>query len=100
MPCGHTRPPALFEASLGHTQLGLELLRATGAGLIRKQLADATGHSAFLSARLAFFDLGQVAVAEGFLDLAQHVALEAEDHALAAAGVDQYSCRWVIVIKA
>jgi hypothetical protein len=75
---------SLFDASLAHTQLGLQLLRTTGEGPTRRQLAEATSRSALLAGRLAFFDLGQVAMAKRGFDLAQQLAHEAEDHALSA----------------
>lgn len=81
-----TSPAApMFESSLAHTQLGLHMLRNTGAGVIRKQLIDSAAQSALLSARLAFFDLRHIAVAVRCFDFARQLAQEAEDQALTAA---------------
>lgn len=75
----------LFESSFTHAQLGVQLLRDSLSAPLRKQLAASTAHAALLSARLAFFDLGQVAVAERWLDIARCLAQEAEEHPLTAA---------------
>jgi hypothetical protein len=75
---------ALFDASAAHTNLGLYLLRSTAGGA-RSQLARSVAESALLSGRLAFFDLAELSAAQSFLNAAQALAQEAEDHALAAA---------------
>ncbi|MFI6161688.1 multiprotein-bridging factor 1 family protein [Micromonospora haikouensis] len=74
----------LYEAAYAHTQLGIGLLRAA-TGTDRTGLAGALAESALLTARLAFFDLSQPAVAERCYDVALTATREAGDHALAAA---------------
>jgi transcriptional regulator with XRE-family HTH domain len=74
----------LYEAAYAHTQLGIGLLRAAG-GNTRSTLATALAESALLTARLAFFDLSQPAIAERCYDVALAATREAGDHALAAA---------------
>ncbi|MFV2021997.1 XRE family transcriptional regulator [Micromonospora sp. LOL_023] len=75
----------LYEAAYAHTQLGVGLLRAAATGTSRASLASALAESALLTARLAFFDLSQPAVAERCYDVALAATREAGDHALAAA---------------
>mgnify|MGYP000058548472 CR=1 FL=1 len=77
-----TRP--LYEAAYAHTQLGVGFLRAAATGTSRASLASALAESALLTARLAFFDLSQPAVAERCYDVALAATREAGDHALAA----------------
>ncbi|MGI5152328.1 helix-turn-helix domain-containing protein [Plantactinospora sp. CA-294935] len=80
-----TSPPRpLYEAAYAHTQLGIGLLRAA-TGTSRNSLATALAESALLTARLAFFDLSQPAIAERCYDVALTATREAGDHALAAA---------------
>ncbi|MFI6758831.1 multiprotein-bridging factor 1 family protein [Micromonospora sp. NPDC050417] len=74
----------LYEAAYAHTQLGIGLLRAA-SGNSRPTLATALAESALLTARLAFFDLSQPAIAERCYDVALAATREAGDHALAAA---------------
>ncbi|GAB3146971.1 hypothetical protein GCM10027290_29520 [Micromonospora sonneratiae] len=74
----------LYEAAYAHTQLGIGLMRAA-AGISRASLASALAESALLTARLAFFDLSQPAIAERCYDVALAATREAGDHALAAA---------------
>ncbi|TDC66018.1 XRE family transcriptional regulator [Micromonospora sp. KC207] len=74
----------LYEAAYAHTQLGIGLLRAA-TGSSRTSLASALAESALLTARLAFFDLSQPAIAERCYDVALAATREAGDHALAAA---------------
>jgi hypothetical protein len=76
---------SLFESALSHTQLGMQLLRGATSGSHMERLAAALAESALLSARLAFFDLGQPAVAQRIFDIALSAARSANDHALAAA---------------
>lgn len=77
-------PPAvLLPAVLGHTQLGVELL--SGGGEKRHVLACAVAESALLGARLAFFDLRQLPLAERCFEVATTAVRESGDHALAAA---------------
>jgi hypothetical protein len=49
-----------------------------------RQLAAAVAESALLTARLAFFDLAEVPLAEEAFDLAQDAVEVANDHALSA----------------
>lgn len=74
----------LYEAAYAHTLLGVGLVRAS-SGSSRSALAGALAESALLTARLAFFDLGQPAVAQRCYDVALAATREAGDHALAAA---------------
>jgi tetratricopeptide (TPR) repeat protein len=74
----------LYEAAYAHTQLGVEILRGADA-VQRARLAGAVAESALLTARLAFFDLGQAAVADRCFDAALAATREAGDHSLAAA---------------
>ncbi|MGN9918430.1 helix-turn-helix domain-containing protein [Micromonospora palomenae] len=74
----------LYEAAYAHTQLGSGLVRAS-TGTSRATLAGALAESALLTARLAFFDLNQPAVAQRCYDVALAATREAGDHALAAA---------------
>jgi transcriptional regulator with XRE-family HTH domain len=74
----------LYEAAYAHTQLGVGLLRAA-TSTSRTSLASALAESALLTARLAFFDLSQPAIAERCFDVALAATREAGDHALAAA---------------
>jgi len=79
-----TPASALYEAAYAHTQLGIGLLRGVDSGQ-RAHFAGAVAESALLTARLAFFDLGQAAVADRCFDVALAATREAGDHALAAA---------------
>lgn len=67
-----------------HLQLGMHLLREA-AGDIRASLSGSVTQSALLGARLAFFDLRQVALAERYFEIATAAVRESGDHALAAA---------------
>lgn len=73
---------SLFPSALSHTQLGVQLLR-DGAGEVRRWLAGSLAESALLGARLAFFDLRQVALAERCFEIATTAMRESGDHALA-----------------
>ncbi len=79
-----TPASALYEAAYAHTQLGIGLLRGVDSGQ-RAHFAGAVAESALLTARLAFFDLGQAAVADRCFNVALAATREAGDHALAAA---------------
>lgn len=79
-----TPAPPLFESSTAHTQLGLHLLRTTNSGS-RQRLTCSVAQAALLSARLAFFDLANPAVADPCLNVARELAEQSEDHALIAA---------------
>jgi hypothetical protein len=74
----------LFESSYTHTQLGIALVRGATEPA-RARFASSLAESALLTARLAFFDLGQPAVAARCYDVALAATQEAGDHALAAA---------------
>jgi len=74
----------LYEAAYAHTQLGIGLVRAA-SGHSRATLAGSLADSALLTARLAFFDLGQPAVAQRCYEVALAATREVGDHALAAA---------------
>lgn len=74
----------LLSPALGHTRLGVQLLKA-GEGDVRRWLAGSLAESALLGARLAFFDLRQVALAERCFEIATTAMRESGDHALAAA---------------
>jgi transcriptional regulator with XRE-family HTH domain len=74
----------LYEASYAHTQLGVWLIRRA-VPASRGTFASALAESALLTARLAFFDLGQPAIADRCFDVALAATREAGDHALAAA---------------
>lgn len=77
-----TRP--LYEAAYAHTQLGLDLVRGS-TGTTKSAFAASLAESALLTARLAFFDLGQPAVADRCFDVALSATREAGDHGLAVA---------------
>ncbi|MCA1677159.1 MAG: XRE family transcriptional regulator, partial [Actinobacteria bacterium] len=79
-----TPADTLLPSALGHTQLGKHLLR-DAAGDLRPSLAGSLAQSALLGARLAFFDLRQVALAERCFEIATTAMRESDDHALAAA---------------
>lgn len=66
-----------------HTQLGVGILRGADTAQ-RAQIAGAVARSALLTARLAFFDLGQPAIADRCFDVALAATREVGDHALAA----------------
>jgi hypothetical protein len=74
----------LFDSTVTHLRLGLELLRSTNGGS-RRNLVTAAAHSALLSGRLAFFDLAQPPVAQECLTVARDLVAEADDADLAAA---------------
>lgn len=74
----------LLPAALGHTQLGVELL-VGNVGEHRQALAGSVAESALLGARLAFFDLHKLPLAERCFEVATTAVRESGDHALAAA---------------
>lgn len=79
-------PAMLIDAALAHTRLGIELLdNATADDDRGHRLAAAVAEAALLSARLAFFDLGQPMLAEQAFVIAERAVKLADDHALAAA---------------
>ncbi|MGH3839193.1 MAG: hypothetical protein ACRDSF_26375, partial [Pseudonocardiaceae bacterium] len=73
----------LLRCALGHIQLGIQLL-GDGEGEVRQRMAGSLAESALLGARLAFFDLRQVALAEKCFEIATTAMRESGDHALAA----------------
>ncbi|MBM7771761.1 transcriptional regulator with XRE-family HTH domain [Actinokineospora baliensis] len=75
----------LLESALSHTQLGVQLLRGAGVGDLRRELARSVAESALLTARIAFFDLQQEAVAQRCFEVAREATQQADDHALAVA---------------
>ncbi|MGI8307121.1 helix-turn-helix domain-containing protein [Saccharopolyspora hattusasensis] len=78
-------PQALLDSTLAHTRLGIQLIRETRKGTtVRRDLAAALAESALLSARLAYFDLRRVDLAQRCFDTAQEASREANDHALIA----------------
>jgi transcriptional regulator with XRE-family HTH domain len=79
-----TPADTLVPSALGHIQLGIRLL-SDGAGEVRRELAGSLARSALLGARLAFFDLRQVPLAEKCFEIATTAMRESGDHALAAA---------------
>ncbi|MGH4009490.1 MAG: hypothetical protein ACRDTH_15300, partial [Pseudonocardiaceae bacterium] len=78
-----TPADSLLPSALSHTQLGVQLL-SDGAGEVRRRLAGSLAESALLGARLAFFDLRQVALAERCFEIATTAMRGFGDHALAA----------------
>jgi transcriptional regulator with XRE-family HTH domain len=74
----------LFEAAYAHTQLGLDLIRGA-TSTTKTAFATSLAESALLTARLAFFDLGQPAIAERCFEVALKASREAGDHNLAVA---------------
>lgn len=76
----------LLPSVAAHAQLGERMLRpAHGAEEIVRRLAAAVAESALLVARVAFFDLGRIDVADHAFQLAQDAVDVSEDHALTAA---------------
>ncbi|MGH3475978.1 MAG: hypothetical protein ACRDQD_03980 [Nocardioidaceae bacterium] len=73
----------LLRSALGHIQLGIQLL-SDGKGEVRRRMAGSLAESALLGARLAFFDLRQVALTERCFEIATTAMRESGDHALAA----------------
>jgi hypothetical protein len=73
----------LFESTVTHLRLGLNLLPSTNGGS-RQNLVLAVAQSALLSGRLAFFDLAQPPVAHECLSVARDLLAESDDHDLAA----------------
>ncbi len=71
-------------AAYSHTYLGVDLVRGAASGQ-RAAHASALAQSALLTARLAFFDLAQPAVAARCYDVALTASKKAGDHTLAAA---------------
>jgi hypothetical protein len=76
---------AMFAPVSAHAELGLGLLRAARSPELRTRLARPVAETALLAARLAFFDLRQPRLADGYLAMALDAAQESADRALAAA---------------
>lgn len=68
-----------------HTELGTELLRATGSSMLRARLAGPVAETALLAARLSFFDVQRPECASAFFDTARQAAKESGDPALLSA---------------
>lgn len=76
---------AMFAPVAAHSELGLGLLRAAGSPALRARLARPVAETALLAARLAFFDLQQPRLAEGYFTVALDAANESADRALTGA---------------
>lgn len=76
---------AMFAPVAAHSELGLGLLRAAGSPALRARLAAPVAETAMLAARLAFFDLQQPQLAEGYFAVALDAARESADRPLTSA---------------
>jgi tetratricopeptide (TPR) repeat protein len=76
---------AMFTPVAAHSELGLGLLRAAGSPALRARLARPVAETALLAARLAFFDLQQPRLADGYFTVALDAVRESADRALAGA---------------
>ncbi|HEV2344172.1 MAG TPA: hypothetical protein VGS97_08780 [Actinocrinis sp.] len=76
---------AMFAPVAAHSELGLGLLHAAGSPALRARLALPVGETALLAARLAFFDLQQPQLADGYFAVALDAARESADRALIGA---------------
>lgn len=76
---------AMFAPVAAHSELGVGLLRATDSAALRTRLAHPVAETALLAARLAFFDLQQPRLADGYFAVALDAAREAADRALTGA---------------
>lgn len=76
---------AMFAPVAAHSELGVGLLRATDSPALRTRLAYPVAETALLAARLAFFDLQQPRLADGYFAVALDAAREAADRALTGA---------------
>lgn len=76
---------AMFAPVAAHSDLGLGLLRSTGSPALRARLAATVAETALLAARLAFFDLQQPRLADGYFSVALDAARESADRPLASA---------------
>lgn len=76
---------AMFAPVAAHSELGLGLLRAAGSPALRARLARPVAETALLAARLAFFDLQQPRLADGYFTVALDAARESADRALTGA---------------
>lgn len=81
-------PPAqLLSSVVAHVRLGNEILKSASSveGGQAQQLAAAVSESALLVARIAFFDLARVDLAEPFFQFAEDTVRVSDDHTLATA---------------
>lgn len=76
---------AMFAPVAAHSELGLGLLHAAGSAALRARLARPVAETALLAARLAFFDLQQPRLADGYFTVALDAARESADRALTGA---------------
>jgi hypothetical protein len=76
---------AMFAPVAAHSEFGLGLLRAAGSPALRARLAVPVAETAMLAARLAFFDLQQPQLAEGYFAVALDAARESADRPLTSA---------------
>jgi hypothetical protein len=76
---------AMFAPVAAHSELGLGLLRSAGSPALRASLAASVAETAMLAARLAFFDLQQPRLAEGYFAVALDAARESADRPLTGA---------------
>ena len=76
---------AMFAPVAAHSELGVNLLRATDSPALRTRLAHPVAETALLAARLAFFDLQQPRLADGYYSVALDAARESADRALTGA---------------
>jgi transcriptional regulator with XRE-family HTH domain len=76
---------AMFAPVAAHSELGLGLLRAAGSAALRARLARPVAETALLAARLAFFDLQQPRLADGYFSVALDAARESADRAMTGA---------------
>jgi transcriptional regulator with XRE-family HTH domain len=78
---------AMFAPVAAHCELGVGLLRAARSPALRTRLAQPVAETSLLAARLAFFDLQQPRIADGYFTVALDAAREAADRALTGAVV-------------
>lgn len=73
--------PALmtYDPVVSHVLLGDKLLKAPGPARPRRVLAASVSETALLAGRIAFFDLGNEAIARRFYQLADQAAYEAQE---------------------
>jgi len=76
---------SMFAPVAAHSEFGLGLLRAAGSPALRARLARPVAETAMLAARLAFFDLQQPRLAEGYFAVALDAARESADRAITCA---------------
>ena len=76
---------AMFAPVAAHSEFGLGQLRSAGSPALRTRLAAPVAETAMLAARLAFFDLQQPQLAEGYFAVALDAARESADRPLTSA---------------